>query len=502
MKKGQANINGLPVYEAGVSEDGCGIQRVSLVDDPAVMVGFQAFAAQKEQMRYAVTDEERRLVHGCIMRADFPIYRRDDTFGEYYIIYRAATIRAMAEKYLTEGRANAVSLEHEAGSEVEGVNMVQWYIKGRGLQPEGFEDVADGSLFAEYHVTNDEIWADIKEGTYKGFSLEGVFEVVPEENQKAADEAVRKTGEGNFAKETIMGKVHRVLAALAKMLQALGAVTTDKGVLVWDGEDIAVGVKVEIEDVDGDRVAAADGEYTAEDGRVFVVEGGEVKDIREAETEAVEMGSVATDRGELHWDGEEDLKAGDAVYTLDENGERVAVEDGEYITEDGKTIVMADGKVAEIRDNAAEVAPEEMNRFGRVRAVFEATYDDRRKAIVDAISASGLEDFYLLAAGDTFAVASQYDGYAEKLYRYPVEWSEDGSVAKVGEPVEVRQEFVPVDEPERDWKAEVEQLRRQLAKLKKQSAAKPAHEEVKASADVKATGHKGLDRIAKIMAAK
>ena len=48
----------------------------------------------------------------------------------------------------------------------------------------GFEDYEDGSLFAEFHIENDEIWEQIKNGTYKGFSLAGVFDLIPEEFKK------------------------------------------------------------------------------------------------------------------------------------------------------------------------------------------------------------------------------------------------------------------------------------------------------------------------------
>ena len=103
--------------------------------------------------------------------------------GEYYIIYKAEEIRKMAEKYLLEGRQNDVNLMHQEGSDVDGVQMVQYFIKGDGIQVDGFDDCADGSLFGEFHVVNDDIWAEIKAGTYKGFSLEGVFDLVPEQNK-------------------------------------------------------------------------------------------------------------------------------------------------------------------------------------------------------------------------------------------------------------------------------------------------------------------------------
>ena len=67
---------------------------------------------------------------------------------------------------------------------------------------------------------------------------------------------------------------------------------------------------------------------------------------------------VKTDKAVLEYDGN-DLVAGMDVYITDENGEKVAAEDGEYVTEDNKTITVKDGKVESIIDKAAEVDAEE-----------------------------------------------------------------------------------------------------------------------------------------------
>lgn len=73
--------------------------------------------------------------------------------------------------------------------------------------------------------------------------------------------------------------------ALKKVLSLeFGSIATDKGELVFDGE-LAVGTEVFIEDENAELQPAADGEYTAEDGRVIVVEAGKVTEIREKEDE-------------------------------------------------------------------------------------------------------------------------------------------------------------------------------------------------------------------------
>jgi hypothetical protein len=84
---------------------------------------------------------------------------------------------------------------HQSGQEVDGVTIFEtWQTdKERGILPmKGYEDVPDGSAFASAKVENDAVWADVKAGKLKGFSVEGVFqyarqkERTPEEEQMAA----------------------------------------------------------------------------------------------------------------------------------------------------------------------------------------------------------------------------------------------------------------------------------------------------------------------------
>ena len=52
-----------------------------------------------------------------------------------------------------------------------------WLVdRSLGKMPmKGFEDVADGSWFGSFKVNNDQVWNEIKQGAYKGFSVEGLF---------------------------------------------------------------------------------------------------------------------------------------------------------------------------------------------------------------------------------------------------------------------------------------------------------------------------------------
>lgn len=68
---------------------------------------------------------------------------------------------------------------------------------------------------------------------------------------------------------------------LARLIMRFAEVKTDKGSLIYDGE-LAVDIEVMVEDEEGNVVAAPDGEYNLEDGRVVVVKDGKVAEIKEA----------------------------------------------------------------------------------------------------------------------------------------------------------------------------------------------------------------------------
>lgn len=276
----------LPIYKALISTAEDMMITISLVDYPATESDFVAFAKENQLVKFSVENEEKRLVRGLVMAANLPIYRVHPNFGEYYIVYEPETIRLMAEKYLKDGFQNNVDLMHD-GQLVDGVNMVQFFIKdtANGISPKPFEDYDDGSLFAEFHIENNAVWEQIKNGDFKGFSLEGFFTIEPMEFNKQ---------ENNNNTD----KYNKTMSKLNKIKEML------KSILV-------------------------------------------------------EFGTVATDKGTIVWDSDEDLKIGDMVHTVDEEGNEVALEDGDYRTEDGKIIVIADGKVVEIKDVDAEVATDE-----------------------------------------------------------------------------------------------------------------------------------------------
>lgn len=177
-----------PIYEAVILDDGdFGIQAVALVEDPAVEVDFQCFAKQEpEVMKFSIENEEQHIIFGVIARADYPMLRLTADGFPYYIKFSADTIKLMAQKYLRENKQNQIKLTHSQGTETKSVEMIECFIKDteKGIDPKGFEDVADGSLFGAFKVLDEEVWNEIKAGTFAGFSMEVVMGVdIPVEDE-------------------------------------------------------------------------------------------------------------------------------------------------------------------------------------------------------------------------------------------------------------------------------------------------------------------------------
>lgn len=160
------------------AEDKSGVQFVALVDDPAVQMDWMVFQKQtmdRKEFKF-VANEDRRIITGVLMRADYPIYRNDNN-EEYYVTFDKQTIERCMKKFAKLGYHNNVNLMHNSKAIADGIYQIEmWQVdKSRGVSAPDGVDVEDGSLIGSYYVENDAIWSEIKAGTFNGFSVEGFF---------------------------------------------------------------------------------------------------------------------------------------------------------------------------------------------------------------------------------------------------------------------------------------------------------------------------------------
>lgn len=156
-------------------EDESGVDFIALVDSPATESLWLSFNKQQE---FKIEDEEKRIVSGYFMKADLPIIRLNDNNEKYYVVFRRDTIEKIVNKFFKNGLNANVNLMHDNNLQAKGVYVIESLIidSKRGIKaPKGFEDAPDGSWWGSMRVENDEIWAMVKDGSFRGFSVEGMF---------------------------------------------------------------------------------------------------------------------------------------------------------------------------------------------------------------------------------------------------------------------------------------------------------------------------------------
>ena len=168
----------LPLFMLEISDDfndDSEVNYIAIVNKPAIKKNFNAF---NNVQKFEIISEDKRIVSGCFMLADTPIYRRDDKFGEYYIVFSKDTISKIAQKFFKKGYQNNVNLGHNPNLRMNDVTIFESFISDeqRGIMPmKGFEDVPWGSWFGSMLVENEQAWDKVKDGTFNGFSIEGIF---------------------------------------------------------------------------------------------------------------------------------------------------------------------------------------------------------------------------------------------------------------------------------------------------------------------------------------
>jgi len=181
----------IPIYRVYIDDSVDGMNMISLVKHPAVETDFLAFSKEDKPIESKFeADEEQHIVFGCAIRANFLIYRYDNERGEYYVTFDKQTIKDLVEKYAENNYFNNVNLNHEDNT--DGVYLTQMFIKDveNGIDPKGFEEIEDGSLFTAFKVNNDDVWEKVKSGEFKGFSIETTMKLmeIPSEQKMASEQ--------------------------------------------------------------------------------------------------------------------------------------------------------------------------------------------------------------------------------------------------------------------------------------------------------------------------
>lgn len=270
----------LPIYQALLNEEEDGITCLSLVEDPATETSMMFFSKEKPLLEFKVEDEDKQIFTSLIMCANRPIYRISNSGFDYYIIYSKETLEKMSIRMMKQGTQNLFNFNHESNNTTDTISCLELFIKDstKGINPIGFENVEEGSLFGTFKVEDKATWEMIKNNNLS-ISLEGYFTIEEVNNNKEL-------------KSNKMSKLEKLKELIIEMMSEeqievkFGSTTTDNGIVIyWNGEELEVGKQIQIEDENGNKVNATEDYTITMEDYIVTIEKGIVTDIKEVKKE-------------------------------------------------------------------------------------------------------------------------------------------------------------------------------------------------------------------------
>ena len=175
--------------ELFIKTDEDGVFAVSLVESPAIEENWVALSTGNIELK--VANEERRVVVGMALVPEKRIYRKLND-KEFNIYFSKETIEQTQELYMKNLNANNVTTEHE--KPIQGATVIEsWIVEDSKNDKSNIYNLKapEGAWVIMMKINNEEEWQQVKEGTYKGFSIEGAFsgfeELEASKDQKLID---------------------------------------------------------------------------------------------------------------------------------------------------------------------------------------------------------------------------------------------------------------------------------------------------------------------------
>jgi hypothetical protein len=278
--------------------------QIALVDDPAIERDWITFAKQPNQFNFStdgdcfklisrnfsIESEDKRIISGYAMIADLEIPRYDEIRGSYNVVFRKEAIEKIWLNFQRNNLNTNTNIMHQTNQFAKGVFVCEsiFVDSERGAKAhEGFTNEADGSWFISMKIENDEVWQQVKEGKFKGFSIEGRFTEQPDNftkitniiKQNKMDKPTLKQRLKDYFSTNPDDKI-----AVDNALKFEKAMLVDGVTEVTIEPAIEVGAAIVMTDAEGNPIPAPIGEYELADGRVIVVAVlGVVAEIKEVE---------------------------------------------------------------------------------------------------------------------------------------------------------------------------------------------------------------------------
>lgn len=166
----------MKIIELVIDEDAenVAVDAVSLVREPAIETNWYALNKQK---KYALQlNEDKRIITGPALIPQKQIFRSDKENGDYYIWFSKSTVAKCNELFFKNYNQKNVTFEHEYA--VEDNYIFESWIKEDNENDKSNLynfDAPVGTWFISMKIENDEVWNAVKDGSVRGYSIEGHF---------------------------------------------------------------------------------------------------------------------------------------------------------------------------------------------------------------------------------------------------------------------------------------------------------------------------------------
>lgn len=240
---------------------------IALVEEPAIMFDF-VYLSDNPKPNLIKLAEEKQMIYTPVLIPDQRIVRMDSDNNPYQIFFSAATIEQAAQDYMTAKITDEFNSEH-TGQKLADVQVVEnWIVEDPSNDKSttlGF-DVPKGTWMQGIKINDAKTLAKVKDGTYKGISIEGYFDEYDNKLSKLNKLEMKET---NNKLDSILTKLTAFMSP--KTVKMASAQLDGGGAIYTEGEfsqGAAIYSNEEMTEV------AGDGSYTLDSGEVVTVEGG------------------------------------------------------------------------------------------------------------------------------------------------------------------------------------------------------------------------------------
>ncbi len=170
----------LPLIEMTIDEaNESFVSAIALVESPAIESNWLAFT--NEAIEKFALNEDKQIITGAAMIPDKPLYRNSPD-GGFYAVFSKDTIQQIQQVFFKKGLIQSLNVDHNSDQPCKDSYIFQSYITDNSMgvsAPKALGIIPDGSWIISVKIDNPDLWKSIKNNEVRGFSVEGLFQLLP-----------------------------------------------------------------------------------------------------------------------------------------------------------------------------------------------------------------------------------------------------------------------------------------------------------------------------------